>query len=96
MAIHVGFHITGIMKKISDKMKNGTFEYVYYFVLILLVVFGLYSFISLNLWQDMFLMNHFKFFDYEKSPIIFYLQYIGIAIFIEIITYLVISIAKKL
>ena len=36
MAIHVGLHITGIINKLNTKMKNSTFEYVYYFILLLL------------------------------------------------------------
>ena len=46
MAIHVGLHITGIMNKLNTKMKNSTFEYVYYFILVILVGLGIYSFIN--------------------------------------------------
>lgn len=87
MGIHVGLHIAGFMNKLNKKMKNSTFEYVYYFILILLVGLGIYSFISLRLWEEMFLLVHFKFFDYEQSPLMFYLKYIVLLIAIILIVY---------
>ena len=95
MAVHVGLHITSLMNKLNTKMKNNTFEYVYYFILILLVVFGIYSFINLNIWEDMFLVNHFKFFDYEQSNIIFYLKCLSIIIALALIIYFIFNIIKK-
>lgn len=54
MAIHVGLHITALMQKLNSKMKNSTFEYVYYFILVLLVGLGIYSFVNLRVGEDMF------------------------------------------
>ena len=95
MAIHVGLHITGMMNKVNSKMKNSTFEYVYYFILVILVGLGVYSFINLNLWEDMFLVNHFKFFDYEQSPIIFYLKCLLVIIAIALIIYSIFALVRK-
>lgn len=94
MAIHVGLHITGIMNKLNTKMKNSTFEYVYYFILLLLIGFGIYSFISLKLWEEMFLLVDFKFFDYEQSTILFYLKYIAILLSISLVIYIILSLIK--
>lgn len=95
MSIHVGLHITALMNKLNAKMKNSTFEYVYYFVLVILVGLGIYSFINLKVWEDMFLVNDFKFFDYEQSPIIFYLKYLFILIFIALVIYVIFSLVRK-
>ena len=95
MAIHVGLHITGLMNKLNTKMKDSTFEYVYYFILVILVGLGVYSFINLNLWEDMFLVNHFKFFDYEQSPIIFYLKCLLVIIAIALIIYSIFALVRK-
>ena len=95
MAIHVGLHITGMMNKLNDKMKNSTFEYVYYFILVILIGLGIYAFIDLKLWEDMFLVNHFKFFDYEQSPVIFYLKYIAVLIVIALVIYIIFSLIRK-
>ena len=95
MAIHVGLHITSLMNKLNTKMKNSTFEYVYYFVLAILVGLGIYSFINLKVWEDMFLLNDFKFFDYEQSPILFYLKYLLVLIAIALVIYVIFSIIRK-
>lgn len=95
MGIHVGLHIAGFMNKLNKKMKNSTFEYVYYFILILLVGLGIYSFISLRLWEEMFLLVHFKFFDYEQSPLMFYLKYIVLLIAIILIVYWIFNFINK-
>ena len=95
MAIHVGLHITSIMNKMNIKMKNSTFEYVYYFILVILIVLGIYAFINLRLWEDMFLVNHFKFFDYEQSLIVFYLKYIAVLIAISLLIFFIFSLIRK-
>ena len=95
MAIHVGLHISTLMNKLNTKMKNSTFEYVYYFVLVLLAGLGIYSFINLRVWEDMFLMNDFKFFDYEQSPILFYLKYLLVLIAIALVIYIIFSFIRK-
>ena len=95
MAIHVGLHISTLMNKLNTKMKNSTFEYVYYFVLVLLAGLGIYSFINLRVWEDMFLMNDFKFFNYEQSPILFYLKYLLVLIAIALVIYIIFSFIRK-
>ncbi len=96
MAIHVGLHLNSMMSKINKKMKNSTFEYVYYFGLLILEGLGLYSFISTKVWEDMLLVNDFKFYDYNQNGIIFYLKYIGIVVFIELTVYLIFKLINKL
>lgn len=95
MGIHVGLHIAGFMNKLNRKMKNSTFEYVYYFILVLLVGLGIYSFIYLRLWEEMFLLVHFKFFDYEQSTLMFYLKYIVLLIAIILIIYWIFNFINK-
>lgn len=95
MAIHVGLHITALMQKLNSKMKNSTFEYVYYFILVLLVGLGIYSFVNLRVWEDMFLVNDFKFFDYYQSPLLFYLKYVAVLIAIALAIYAIFSLIRK-
>ena len=56
---------------------------------------GIYSFINLRVWEDMFLMNDFKFFDYEQSPILFYLKYLLVLIAIALVIYIIFSFIRK-
>ena len=95
MAIHVGLHITAFMNKLNAKMKNSTFEYVYYFILAILAGLGIYSFINLKGWEDMFLVNDFKFFDYEQSPVLFYLKYVFVLIAIALVIYIIFSLVRR-
>ena len=43
----------------------------------------------------MLLLVDFKFFDYNQSPIMFYLECLGIVVFIVSITYLIIRFINK-
>ena len=89
MSIHVGLHINVLINKINKKMKDSIFEYVYYLILILLVIYGIYSFIKLNLISDMFLLNAFKYYDYNELPIVFYLHVIASSLFIGLVIYFI-------
>lgn len=82
MSVHVGLHLNVLINKLNKKMKNNTFEYVYYLILIILVIYGIYSFIKLNLISDMFLLNAFKYYDFNESLVIFYLHIITSSLFI--------------
>ena len=44
----------------------------------------------------MLLVNHFKFFDYEQSPIMFYLKCMTILIAIALIIYSIFALVRKL
>lgn len=95
MSIHVGIHLTTLLNKINKKLKDNTFEYVNYFIQVLIVIFGVYSFISQKLVSDMFLLSHFKLFNYEQSMFMFYLQFVEIILSVVIvINYLLILIKK--
>ena len=59
-----------------------------------IMVFGLYTFIDTKLWQAMFLLTEFKFFDYNQSPILFYLGILAIVCFISLLTYFILNIKK--
>lgn len=85
MSIHLGLHLSVFINKLNEKMKDNTFEYVYYLILILIGVFGIYSFIKLNFISDMFILNAFKYYDFNESFIIFYLKVISSSLFIALV-----------
>lgn len=85
MSIHLGVHYPKFKK---------VFEYIKY-VLIGMGLYGLFSLIKRELWNDLFLLQEFKFFDYSESPWIFYLDYICILTFIGMIGYLVFYKSKQ-
>ena len=95
MGIHLGMHLNVILYKFNKKMKESTFEYVYYLIMILFMLYGLYAFVSTEMWKDMFLVNEFKFFDYNQSPILFYLGEVGIACLFAFVVYFALKLKKK-
>ena len=95
MSVHVGMHLNILINKLNKKMKDNTFEYVYYLILILLVIYGIYSFIKLNIISDMFLLNAFKYYDFNESPIIFYLHVIASSLLIGLTIHFVSNIKKE-
>lgn len=95
MSIHLGLHLNALISKINKKMKNSTFEYIYYLVFLLTLIYGIYSFIKLNFISDMFLLNPFKVYDFNESPFIFYIHVISSSLFISLIIYLFNKIKKE-
>lgn len=95
MGIHLGLHLNIVLLKLNKKMKNSSFEYVYYLIIMLLILFGLYTFIETKLWQDMFLINQFKFFDYNQNPYLYYIGEITIICFVSLSTYLLLRLKNK-
>ena len=95
MSIHLGLHLGVFINKLNKKMKNSVLEYVYYLILILIVIYGVYSFKKLNFISDMFLLNAFKFYDFNESPIIFYLHVISSSLFIGLTIYFINNLKLK-
>ena len=95
MSIHLGLHLGVFINKLNKKMKNSVLEYVYYLILILIVIYGVYSFKKVNFISDMFLLNAFKFYDFNESPIIFYLHVISSSLFIGLTIYFINNLKLK-
>ena len=93
MTIHVGLHLKNLFIKLGNKFKNTNFEYCYYFVIIILLVFGAYSFIKSNLWCDMFMIDRVFLMNFNK--IYFVIEKIGITLFFTIILYAMNIFKKK-
>jgi hypothetical protein len=94
MSIHLGLHLNMLISKINKKMKNSTFEYIYYLVFILILIYGIYSFIKMNFISDMFLLNPFKVYNFDESPFVFYLHVLSSSFFISLTIYLI-NLLKK-
>lgn len=95
IAIHLGLHLNVLVYKLKKKLKTSSFEYVVYLLLILVMLYGLYSFITNRLWEDMFLITEFKFFDYDEHPLVFYSEYLAISIFLMAVIYFTCSLVRK-
>lgn len=94
-SIHLGLHLTPITMKLKPKIKESSFEYGIYILLCVAVLIGIYTFINQGIFNDMFGITKFKYFDYEENPVIFYLKYLDMALTISFITNFIINIKKK-
>ena len=95
MSIHLGLHLGVFINKLNKKMKNSVLEYVYYLILILVILYGIYSFYKLNFISDMFLLNAFKSYDFNELPIIFYLHVVSSSLFIGLMIYFINNLKRK-
>lgn len=95
MTIHLGLHLQLVLSKWSKKLKSSSFEYVYYLLLFISFIFGCYSLIKIKIWEDMLLFHDFKFYDYNQSSIMFYLQLVFIILAVAVGIYFIFSIIKK-
>ncbi len=89
MSIHLGLHLNPLLNRINNKMKKSIFEYIYYLLFAGLIIYGIYSFIKQNYISDMFLLSPFKAYNYDESPIVFYLHTCSASLCISLIIYLI-------
>lgn len=85
ISAHIGMH-WGMFMSIGNKfikLKNAFVQVLG----ILIVVYGIYSFIKRELYQKMFLLIDYAFFDYEEPIIFFFLDYLAIMGLFIFITY---------
>lgn len=95
ISVHIGMHIGVLMNKLSKKIKGTVFEYGYYFVIVVLLGLGFYSLLSLRIWEEMFLLVDFKFYDYNENGIIFYIKYVALLNLSALVTYFIFKIKNK-
>lgn len=95
MGIHLGLHLKMMLGKSFKKLKNSSLEYFVYLVIFLIILFGVYAFVKNQYWSDMLLLTDFKFFDYDQSSLMFYLEQLAIIFGLSFITYGIISFVNR-
>ena len=96
ISAHIGLHLSSFIGMIKDKLKKSMFEYVYYVILLAIVLYGGYSFVATRFFENMFLLKDFTFFDFNKNPIIVYIEYIAILLFVAFILNGITHIVRKI
>ena len=87
MAAHLGLH-WGRVVSITKKRLGGRFPgWLPRTAAVLFSLYGLYAFYSRGLWQHLFLMVEYAFFDYEELPVFFFADYVAILIAFATIFY---------
>ena len=81
ISIHLGMHLNILINKLNKLINKDIVIYISYII----IIYGIYSFIKLNIISDMFLLNPFKYYEFNESPIIFYLHVISSSLFISLL-----------
>jgi len=89
ISIHIGLHFNVICYRLNKRIKQSQFKYIIYFILFIWYIYGIIAFKNVKLWIDMFVINEFKFFDYNISPFLIYFRYLSIVYFISMTCYII-------
>lgn len=100
ISIHLGFHwgmVVGAAKRSMKKLEiNSSYPgLVARLIVILLSGYGLYAFITRQMWQKLLLLMEYAFFDYEEPAIIFFADYIAIMGLFACIAYYTVKLIRK-
>lgn len=89
MSIHLGFHwsmVLGLFRRLCNRKKTpAAFVWLMCFIAIFIAGYGAYCFHKENILSYMFLKQEFVFFDFEKSAVFVFTEYIammGLGVFI--------------
>lgn len=85
MSFHLGMHLGQIINKNRK----------YIFVIIVVALYGVYTFLTRKIWSYMLLINKFAFFDTDENIFKFIIDYTAIMILFAMLGYYISSILKK-
>lgn len=81
MSIHLGLHI---------KIPKKTIQRVCIYIVLLCAAFsGVYHFIIRRFYEELFLLTEFKWFDYDKNIIVYFMETICISALFAMVGYLI-------
>ncbi|SEF60998.1 DUF4405 domain-containing protein [Lachnospira multipara] len=82
MSIHIGTNV-GVMTAMIKKTKTYNLKFgrvIFVLVPILISCYGIYAFYKRLIWQYMFLISHFVFFDYNEPLVLFMADYLSVMV----------------
>lgn len=74
MSVHLGLHRGMLSATMRARHRLPQLRYVG----LAIALYGVYAFCKRRIWQYMFLISHFVFFDYSEPVIFFFLDYIAV------------------
>ena len=98
MSVHLGFHwdmVIGVAKKMTKKSER-TFVFISWWAAAILSAYGIYAFISRQIWHHLFLVVEYAFFDYEEPLIFFFADYITIMGLFACAAYYTVKLIRKM
>ena len=95
MAFHIGMHGAMIISKCFNRLKSGGVRIILRTVYIVISLYGVYAFITRELWKYMSGLEQFFFFDFERGYILFALDYISILVMFATVSYFLCKLLSK-
>ncbi len=92
MSLHLGFHwsyFVGMAKKIVKPVDKAVvvLKWVFRVIVLGICAYGCYNFIVRKLWEEMFLLTEFKWFDFDKNIVLYFVESLTIMILFTSISY---------
>jgi hypothetical protein len=83
ISLHLGFHWSRVVGAVKRRMKKSRgkasrFGIVARLAALLLSAYGIYAFIARRVWEKLFLLVEYAFFDFEEPAVFFFADYIAI------------------
>lgn len=98
MSLHLGMHwgmIIGMVKKAMHLTKSSLYtEIILKIITFLISAYGIYSFITEQIYSYMFLQTQFVFFDYEESAVEVFARYISMMVMFAAISYYAVKLIR--
>jgi hypothetical protein len=99
MAVHLGFHwgmVMGAAKKLMKKPQgNFHIALVSRLAAAILSAYGIYAFIARQIWQRLFILVEYAFFNYEEPAILFFADYTAIMGLFACVAYYTVKLIRK-
>lgn len=82
MAVHLGLHWNMFLKMIENRtgVYNKKVQWMIRIPMLMVVIYGIHAFLKRNIGNYMFLKAHFVFFDFSEPLLLFFVDYLAIAI----------------
>lgn len=76
MSLHMGLHFTPLVNKLK---KNRQLLRAGQIIAVLLAVYGVYVFIDRAFYEELFYLTEFKFFDTDKSAVLYFFETVAMS-----------------
>lgn len=92
MAVHLGFHwsyFIGLAKRIVKPSATIAIilKWIFRIAVLGICAYGCYNFIVRKLWEEMFLLTEFKWFDFDKSTFLYFVESFSVMIMFTAFSY---------
>lgn len=84
MSLHMGLHFTPLVNKLK---KNRQLLWAGQIIAVLLAVYGVYVFIDRAFYEELFYLTEFKFFDTDKSAVLYFFETVAMSFPFAFISY---------